>query len=156
MSIARTVKGFLESHQLNYEILQHPHTSTSTETADAAYIWQDQLAKSVLLEDEQGYVMAVLPASHRVDLAALRRTLGRNLRLAEETEFAELFSDCEVGAIPPLGDAYGIQVVYDDYLTRLGSVYFEGGDHEDLVYMGGDDFMQLLEGALHCAFGEPL
>lgn len=155
MSIARTVKGFLDSRQLNYEILQHPHTSTSSETADAAYIWQDQLAKSVLLEDEFGYLMAVLPASHRVNLSALRRALGRNLRFAEETELADVFRDCEVGAIPPLGDAYGIPVVYDDHLTQVGSVYFEGGDHEDLVYMGGDDFMQLLADAPHYAFGEP-
>jgi len=155
MSIATTVKGFLDSHQVSYEILQHPHTSNSVQTANAAYIWRDQLAKSVVLEDEQGYVMAVLPASHRVDLAALRRTLGRDLRLAEESEIADIFEDCEVGAIPPLGDAYGVPVVYDDHLARLGCVYFEGGDHEDLVYMGGAEFMQLLVNARHCEFGEP-
>lgn len=155
MSIARTVRGFLESHHLNYEILQHPHTSTSTQTANAAYIWRDQLAKSVLLEDDRGYVMAVLPASDRVDLEALRRKLGRDLRLADEDELADIFDDCEVGAIPPLGRAYGVPVVYDDSLAQLGSVYFEGGNHEDLVYMGGEDFLELLEDAMHFRFGKP-
>lgn len=155
MSIARTVQGFLDSHQLNYEILQHPHTSTSTQTANAAYIWRDYLAKSVLLEDDRGFVMAVLPASHRVDLEALRRTLGRDLHLANEDEIAEVFRDCEPGAIPPLGSAYGIPVVYDDHLTELGSVYFEAGDHEDLVYMGGEDFIGIFEDAMHCDFSEP-
>ena len=154
MSIARTVKGFLDSHQLKYEILQHPHTSTSSETADAAYIWQDQLAKTVLLEDEMGYVLAVLPASHRVDLHRLCRKLGRELHLADEAELGEIFRDCEVGAVPPLGDAYGIPVVYDDHLSQLGGVYFEGGDHEDLVYLRGEDFMRLLADAPHCVFGE--
>jgi Ala-tRNA(Pro) deacylase len=152
MSIAKTVKSYLDSHQLSYEILQHPHTSSSAETADAAYIWDDQLAKSVLLEDERGYVMAVLPASHRVDLKKLRHAMHRHLEFATEAELARIFGDCEVGAIPPLGEAYGIPVVWDDHLSNLGCVYFEAGDHEDLVYMGGAEFRQLLGGAPHCDF----
>lgn len=152
MSIAKTVKSYLDSHHLSYEILQHPHTSSSAETADAAYIWNDQLAKSVLLEDETGYVMAVLPASHRVDLKKLRHATHRDLEFATEAELAEIFKDCEVGAVPPLGDAYGVPVVWDEHLSKLGCVYFEAGDHEDLVYMGGAEFRQLLEGAPHCEF----
>lgn len=155
MAIAKTVKWFLDSHHLSYEVLRHPHTSSSKQTADAAYIWRDQLAKSVLLEDERGYVMAVLPASHRVDLKKLRRKMRRKLELATEAELAEIFTDCEIGAIPPLGAAYGVPVVYDDHLRKLGSVYFEGGDHEGLVYMGGSEFMSLLEGAPHGDFTAP-
>jgi len=102
MAIAKTVKWFLDSHNLSYEVIQHPHTSSSEETADAAYIWGDQLAKSVVLEDERGYVMAVLPASRRVDLKKLRRKMHRKLELATETELGEIFRDCEIGAIPPL------------------------------------------------------
>jgi Ala-tRNA(Pro) deacylase len=155
MPIAKTVKWFLDSHHMSYEILQHRHTSSSAETADAAYIWGDQLAKSVLLEDEHGYVIAVLPASRRVDLKRLRRQLDRNLELASEAELGEIFEDCEVGAVPPLGPAYGIPVVYDDHLRKLGSVYFEAGDHEDLIYMGGAEFMRIFEGAPHGRFAEP-
>jgi len=156
MPIASTVKWFLDSHSLSYEVVQHPHTSSSAETADAAYIWGDQLAKSVLLEDEHGYVMAVLPASHRVDLNKLRGQLNRKLELATEAEIGEIFSDCEVGAVPPLGTAYGIPVVYDDRLVRLGSVYFEAGDHEDLIYMDGTEFISMLEDAPHGRFAKPL
>ena len=156
MAIAKTVKWFLDSHNLSYEVIQHPHTSSSEETADAAYIWGDQLAKSVVLEDERGYVMAVLPASHRVDLKKLRRKMHRKLELTTETELAEIFRDCEIGAVPPLGAAYGVPVVYDDRLRKLGAVYFEGGDHEDLVYMGGPEFMSLLEGAPHGSFSAPM
>ena len=82
MSIASTVKWYLAAHDLSYEILQHPHTSSSEETADAAYIWGDQLAKSVLLEDDRGYLMVVLPASHRVDLRKLRAALNRKFEFA--------------------------------------------------------------------------
>jgi len=149
MAIAKTVKSYLDSHKLSYEVVQHPHTSSSAETADAAYIWGDQLAKSVVLEDESGYVIAVLPASHRVDLKKLRQKMRRRLELATEAELGEIFRDCEVGAVPPLGDAYGVPVVYDDRLRKLGTVYFEGGDHEDLVHMDGPEFMRLLEGAIH-------
>ena len=156
MAIAKTVKWFLDSHHLSYEILQHPHTASSDETADAAYIWGDQLAKCVLLEDERGYMMAVVPASHRVDLKKLRRQLHRKLELASEAELGAIFRDCEMGAVPPLGSAYGVPVVYDDHLRRLGSVYFEAGDHEDLVYMGGAEFMSLLENAPHGDIAEPV
>jgi Ala-tRNA(Pro) deacylase len=149
MAIAKTVQWFLDSHHLGYEVLRHPHTSSSEQTAHAADIWGDQLAKCVLLEDERGYVMAVLPASHRIDLKKLRRKMHRKLELATEAELGEIFRDCEIGAIPPLGPAYGVPVVYDDHLQELKSVYFEGGDHEDLVCMGGPEFMSLLEGAPH-------
>jgi Ala-tRNA(Pro) deacylase len=152
MSIANTVKSYLDSEQLSYEILQHPHTSSSAETADVAYIWEDQLAKSVLLEDEAGYVMAILPASERVDLKKLREKMHRPLELASEEELGEIFADCEVGAVPPLGQAYGIPVIYDDSLMSLANVYFEAGDHEDLIYMGGAEFLQLLGKASHAKF----
>lgn len=155
MSIANTVKSYLESEQLSYEILQHPHTSSSAETADAAFIWQDQLAKSVLLEDETGYMMAILPASNRVDLKKLREKLHRPLELASEAELGEIFVDCEIGAVPPVGQAYGIPMIYDDSLAKLANVYFEAGDHEDLVYMGGSEFMQLLGQASHAKFATP-
>ena len=152
MAIADTVKSYLDSHALSYEILQHPRTSCSAETADAAFIWDDQLAKSVLLEDENGYLMAVLPASYRVDLPKLRRIVHRDLDLASEAELLRIFRDCEIGAVPPLGEAYGIPVVFDEHLRQLGGVYFEAGDHEDLVYMGGVEFLALLSNALHGDF----
>jgi len=149
MSIAKTVQWFLESNGVSYETLQHPYSRTSEETADVAFIWEDQLAKTVLLEDEKGYVAAVVPASYRVDLKKLGRQLHRKLELASETEIADVFPDCTVGAVPPLGEAYGIETVYDDRLRRLACVYFEGGDHRDLIYVGGREFINLLRDSPH-------
>lgn len=140
---------YLDSHEVSYEVLQHAHSHNSSETANAAYIWKDQLAKTVLLEDDHGYVMAIVPASHRVDLKKLEMELHRHLELATEGEMPRIFPDCEPGAIPPLGGAFGIPVVYDDRLRRLSSVYFEGGDHRELVYMGGPEFIALFDGAPH-------
>ncbi len=155
MAIARTLKWYLESHGVEYEILPHPRTRSSRETAEAAHIWGDQLAKSVLLEDERGYVMAVLPASHRIAMTELNTQLRRELELATEAEIERIFADCETGAVPPLGAAYGIPAVVDDSLMHLRGVYFEAGDHEDLVYVSGDDFAGLLEGSQTGHFSRP-
>ena len=149
MGIAKTVQWYLEANGVSYETLHHPYSRSSEETADVAFIWEDQLAKTVLLEDERGYVAAIVPASHRIDLRKLERTLQRRLELAHEAELPSVFPDCEVGALPALGRAYGIQTVYDDRLQRLSGVYFEGGDHRELVYMGGREFIELLEGSPH-------
>jgi Ala-tRNA(Pro) deacylase len=149
MAIAKTVQWYLESNGVSYETLQHPYSRTSEETADVAFIWEDQLAKTVLLEDELGYMLAIVPASYRVDLKKLERQLDRKLELASETELADVFPDCEMGALPPLGQAYGIPTIYDDRLRRLSCVYFEGGDHRDLVYIGGREFIDLLSGSPH-------
>lgn len=149
MSLANTVRWFLDTHHVSYEVLEHPPSGNSVETADHAFIWEDQLAKTVLLADERGYLMAVVPASHRVDLRKLRHEMHRKLELAQESDLERLFPDCEPGALPPLGAAYGIPIVYDDRLRRLAGVYFEGGDHCRLVYMGGSEFIGLLEGAQH-------
>ena len=149
MPISKTLQWYLNARGVSYETLRHPHSRNSEETADAAFIWEDQLAKTVLLEDEQGYLLAVLPASHRVDLKKLEQELHRKLELADEEELSDLFPDCELGALPPLGRAYGIPTIYDDRLRKLACIYFEGGDHRDLVYMGGSEFIDLLKDSLH-------
>ena len=152
MAIASTLKRYLEAFGANYEVLPHPHSSTSFQTARAARVPKQWLAKAVVLEDEKGYVMAILPTSNRIAFDALEQLLERRLELATEEEVGELFSDCEKGAIPPLGSAYGIQMVIDDWLLRLPQIYFEAGDHEDVVHMRGEQFRELVEGSTHGRF----
>jgi len=108
MAIARRLKWYLDSHGLDYELVHHPHSATSLETAEAAALPEGRLAKSVLLEDERGYLLAVLPASCRVELGAIRQQLRRRMELASEAELGDLFRDCELGAVPAAGAAYGI------------------------------------------------
>jgi Ala-tRNA(Pro) deacylase len=98
--------------------------------------------------------MAIVPASHRVDLGRLNQQLHRELELAREREIAELFHDCERGAMPPLGGPYRIPTVYDDALEASSEIYFEAGDHEDVVHLRGRDFLRLLEGSLHGRFSQ--
>lgn len=149
MPIARRLKWYLEAHEVRYEVLSHTPTANSLDTARAADIPHEQLAKSVLLEDTLGYLIAIVPASRRIALDNLREQLQRHLELAKEAELHTLFFDCEVGAVPPVGEAYGIPSVVDDGLLALREVYFEAGDHQDLIHLGGPEFAQLLAHARH-------
>ena len=144
MAIAKRLSWYLNNHDVAYEVIPHPRTESSQETARAAHVDEDHLAKCVLLEDERGYLLAVLPTSRRVALDDLREHFGRRLELATEPELADIFDDCELGAVPPVGRAYGIPTVVDESLLHLEDVYFEAGEHEDLVHMKGTEFARLM------------
>ena len=152
MSIAPRLRWYLDAHGVRYEVRPHPHSVTSAETARLAQVPLDALAKPVLLEDELGYVMAIVPASRVVDLRSLSNQLHRDLELASEREMETLFHDCERGAMPPLGSPYRIPTVYDDAIAALPEIWFEAGDHEDVVHMEGVEFLRLLSGSRHGSF----
>jgi Ala-tRNA(Pro) deacylase len=147
MTIAATLQRHLESHGVGFEVLSHPLTGSSSETAQSAHISGDRIAKTVVLRDGDGYLLAVLPASHHLSLEMLQAWLGRSVGLASEQEVGRLFPDCDLGAIPPIGEAYGLDVVLEESLGQLEEVYFEGGDHRTLVKVGGDQFRRLMSGA---------
>ena len=149
MAIASRLKWYLGSRKVDYEVVAHRHTSTSLGSAREAHIPSGRLAKCVLLEDERGYMLAIVPASCHVDLSAVETQLHRKLELADESELAELFPDCEVGAVPPFGAAYNIPTLIDDALLRLPDVFLEAGDHEDLLHLSGEAFHLLLADSPH-------
>ena len=155
MGIASTVRDYLDEAGVDYQLVPHAYTATSRSAADAAQIPPDQLAKPVLLEDDKGYVMAVVPASRRVELQSLERQIGRRLVLATEREVQDLFSDCSKGALPAVGQAYGLDVIWDDCLASCPDVYFEAGDHTDLVRMSGKEFTFLMGRRPHGRISQP-
>ena len=144
MSIAIKLSDFLAEHDVEYDVLTHAHTTNSGETAKSSHVPGARLAKSVVLEDDLGYLMVVLPASRQVDLGELHRTLNRNLGLAMESELGHLFDDCEIGALPAIGPAYGVETIVDDALAEQPDVYFEAGDHEQLIHVSAEVFQTLL------------
>ena len=156
MAIASRLKWYLDVHRLDYEILSHAHTTTSLESAHAAHVPEEQVAKSVLLEDERGYVLVIVPSSHRVAFDSLETQLGRRLELASEDELGEIFFDCERGAVPPLGEAYGIPTLIDDAVLAKGDVYLEAGDHEGLVHLRGPDLAAIATSCPHGRISRPL
>lgn len=156
MAIAKKLEWYLEAAGVEYEVLPHPRSSYSAQTARRSRIPLHCLAKPVLFEDEYGYVMAIVPAARRVDVDRLGAQLNRQLELATEAEVDDLFHDCENGAMPALGSPYRIPTVYDDSLAGLADIYFEAGDHDDVVHMSGDAFLELLSGSLHGRFSRAL
>jgi Ala-tRNA(Pro) deacylase len=149
MTIAASVQKHLTREGVSYELIEHTRTLDSTHTAQAAHVPGAQLAKGTLLKDDQGFVIAVVPATRKVDLGAIHRHFGRPLGLATEDQLKSLFGDCEPGAVPPLGAAYGIGSILDDSLIEEPEVYFEAGDHCRLVHVSGPDFRKLMADAPH-------
>lgn len=156
MPIAKRLQWYLEAAGVEYEVLPHPRSQYSAQTARRSRVPLHCLAKPVLFEDEYGYVMAVVPAARRVDVERLGQQLHRHLELATEAEVDDLFEDCEHGAMPALGTPYQIPTVYDDSLAGLEDVYFEAGDHDDIVHMSGEAFLELLSESLHGRFSTAL
>jgi Ala-tRNA(Pro) deacylase len=106
----------------------------------------------VLVRDSGGDVLVVIPGNSWVRFHGLQAELNRELELAPEPEVEAQFSDCDPGAVPCTGMAYGIETVVDEALASLAFVYFESGDHEHLVRVSGEDFRQLMSGLRHGHF----
>jgi Ala-tRNA(Pro) deacylase len=144
MAIAPTVEEFLRVRGVEYDLVCHPHTASSTQTAQASRLRGSYVAKAVVVADEQGHLVAVVPATHHLQLAWLDNLTQRRLGLVSEDDLARLFPDCELGAVPPLAVAYGVPTVVDEALFDLPEVYLEGGDHVTLVRMSGRQFRALM------------
>lgn len=149
MATAMRLEQYLQENGASYDEMAHQPTMSSLRSAEACHVSGDCLAKGVVLRDSGEYVLAVLPASHHLDMSEVERRLNRRLDLASEDEIEELFPDCDRGAMPPIGAAYGLRTIVDDAIAEKPEVYFEGGDHETLVRMDGATFASLMRDASH-------
>jgi len=149
MAIARTLMSYLQERGIRYDLVQHRHTATAVASAHEANVPVHQVAKAVVLCDDAGYVVSVVPASHSLEIDWVNEVLDRKLEMACEQEFSNLFADCEPGAVPALGEAYGVQVVWDDELAYTADVYIEAGDHENLIWLDRHDFRKLMSSLPH-------
>lgn len=152
MTVAHSLQHYLDEQFTEYDLITHDPTDNSTESAHAAHIAARQLAKAVILKDSNGaYLMAVVPATNKINVKLLSYMLERKLSMVHEWELTHLFQDCEPGAIPALGQAYGLEIVWDDQLMDSDDIYFESGDHCQLVHMSQDQFQTLMGNYLHDA-----
>lgn len=137
---AEKLREYLLTHGVPYEVHEHPLAYTTSRVAEVEHVSGKDIAKPVILVADDHFVMAVVPGHKHVDLTKARDAFGcENLRLAEESEFAEAFADCERGAEPPLGHLYGMKTIID---LRLDSprVTFRGGSHTQTITMGLEDY----------------
>jgi len=149
MAIARTLRSYLESRNIEYETVEHSHTDSAVDSAKSAHVPAHQMAKAVVLEDDSGYIVSVLPSNNHVNLGWVNEELQRDLKMATEPELRKLFEDCETGAVPALSNAYGLKVIWDDQLRHASDIYIEAGDHEHLIHLKGVDFQKLMASLPH-------
>lgn len=153
MSLARTVREYLEELDVVYDIVEHPASMTSIGIAHEAHLPAKSLAKGVVLKDGKGILsLAVVPADRAADLERIGKALKHEVELASEADIARKFDDCDEGAVPPIGNAYALRVLLDERLTKEDEVYLEAGDHRGLVHVKGDEFRRLMGGANCGAF----
>ncbi|MGO4573962.1 aminoacyl-tRNA deacylase [Microvirga sp. 2TAF3] len=155
MAIASTLQRYLADQGIGYDLITHEPTTSSTRTAEAGHVSGNSLVKGIVLSTDDGYMLAILPASRHIQLSDLRTELGHEVHLATEQEIEEVFRDCDRGAIPPVGACYGLNVIIDDSLDRHSDLYFEAGDHATLVHMKGVEFARLNPNAQHGSFSTP-
>ena len=151
MAIAPILQKYLDQN-VTYDLVAHEPTMSSMRTAEVCHIPGDRLAKGIVLSCDGGYVLAVLPATHRIRLAELRTEFGKNTVLAAEEEIAPLFRDCALGAIPAIGTCYALDAIVDESIDEQPEVYVEGGDHGTLVHMDKGRFAQLTKQARRSRF----
>lgn len=149
MTIATRLKRYLQTQNTEYQVVIHPHSDYSMETAEKAHVHGDALAKGVLVRDKDGFLMVVLPADYVIELGPLRKLLDREVDLVDEATLGEVFTDCELGAVPPVGMAYDLKTIWDpkSSLGQQDEVYFEAGDHQSLVRVSGEQFHELMASA---------
>lgn len=147
MSIAYRVQDYIAENGLAWDPVAHAVSQSCMEAARLAGVPAHRVAKAIVLKDAYGYLEVVIPANGHLDVRPLCRALYRDLQLASEAELQQLFSDCAIGAVPPVGSAYGLPTLWDESLGDGSDVYFEGGDHRTLVHMSGADFGELMRSA---------
>jgi Ala-tRNA(Pro) deacylase len=153
MGVARNIEKYLKRNHINYSLLEHAYAEGSFNTARVAKIDNHCLAKGVLLRDEDfHYTLCVLPSSHKILRHTLNQIFDRHMHLVEEDELAQFFSDCEAGAVPAIGKAYGLDVIWDEELLANDVIYMEAGDHRHLIAIDQSEFFKLMQDTLHDHF----
>ena len=142
----RKLKEFLDREGIKYVTISHSKAYTAQEVAASAHISGKEMAKTVIVKTDGEMAMVVLPANHKLDIATLEGDLGaRRVELASEDEFRGLFPECEVGAMPPFGNLYGMDVYVEESLTGGDRIAFNAGSHTEVIRLPYRDFERLVQ-----------
>ena len=157
MPVSTNIRNYLRQCGTAYDEIPHSRTFAMTMAAQAAHVSGNNVAKAVMMRAGDDYLLAVLPASKHVDVSRLCQLLGRDVRLINEAEAAMNFPDCEFGAMPAVGAAYGLETIVDDGMLADDmaddeDIFFEGGDHRTLIAIDAADWRRMMASAPHCAF----
>lgn len=156
MPILRRLKELLDGAKIPYEVYNHPLAYTAQEIAAKQHVSGNELAKVVMIEADERLVMAVVRGNDKIDLHRVEDSLNvRHARLATEDEFVARFPECEIGAMPPFGNLYGLKVYVDPALAKDEHIYFNAGNHVQTVRVEYRDFVRLVQPEIVRLVGEP-
>jgi Ala-tRNA(Pro) deacylase len=143
---AEKLEAFLDRHNIKYVTISHSFAYTAQEIAASAHIAGKELAKTVMVKVDDKMAMAVLPASYKVSFDLLKKAAGASkVELANEQEFRDMFPESEVGAMPPFGNLYGMEVFVDESLSEDDEIAFNAGSHTELIRLAYRDFERLVK-----------
>lgn len=143
---AKTLKAFLDKRGVKYVSITHSPAFTAPEIAESAHVCGRDFAKTVIVMVDEEMAMVALPANRQLVMAELREMLEcRHVRLASEAEFKDAFPDCELGAMPPFGNLYGMIVYVTANLADEREIIFNAGSHTELIKMGYEDFERIVQ-----------
>jgi len=143
---SQLLKEFLDENDIKYISIMHSMAFTAVEVAKSVHIRSRELAKTVVLNVDNELAMAVVPANYKVNLDILRQTLNTdNVQLAKESEFTPRFKDCEVGAMPPFGCLYDMDVYIAESLSEDDTIAFNAGSHLEAIKMNYKDYENLVK-----------
>lgn len=138
--------NYLNDKKVSYSTIPHSIAFTAQETAASAHVRGIEFAKTVIVDLDGVLSMAVLPAQYKINLGLLKREVGaKNVKLASEDEFRTVFPGCEIGAMPPFGNLYGMDVYVEDSLLADKEIAFNAGTHTELIKIQYQDFMRLVK-----------
>lgn len=141
----KKVKDFLDNNNIKYVVISHSPAYTALQVAASAHISGNELAKTIMVKLDGRLTMIVLPASYKIDFGQLIEITGvKKAELAEEEEFSSIFPNCEVGAIPPFGNLYKLEVFVAESLTTQKEISFAAGSHSELLKMSYADYANLV------------
>lgn len=146
MPVAQNVAQFLKSSGIAYEVMQHPEAFTAQEVAATVHVTGKEVAKTLVVNADGKYLMAVIPAPHKLSLRLLKDLLSaKEVRLATETELTQLFPECEVGAMPPFGNLYNMAVYMSTALKDRQEIIFNACTHTEVIKISYADFERLVQ-----------
>lgn len=144
--ICERLKKFLDEKGVEYETIKHPEAISAQERAASMHVPGKEMAKVVILKGDDKFFMSVLPASYIIVMDVLKKIMNvKSLRLASEEEFENLFPDCEVGAMPPFGNLYNVDVCMDKTLSQNAEIVFLAGSHMESIRIKCNDFVSLVK-----------
>jgi Ala-tRNA(Pro) deacylase len=145
LNCRQRLEQYLREQGIAYEFQHHPLAYTARGVAASEHVLPKAVAKAVILMTDGRLAMVVVPASHELQISELARGLGvREARLADENEFGPAFPDCEVGAMPPFGNLYGLPVYVDASLSEDDTIVFQAGTHTDTMRIKYADYARLI------------